>query len=228
MQNALRKLTGEFGPLAFQSDVFDFTMTDYYTAEMGEDLKKVFFCFRNPVELDTFPDIKIASLRKLIALVSQDIKIFDDTIAENIAYGHSGADMEEIIIAAQSAAADSFIKDFPEGYQTRVGEDGVKLSGGQKQRITIARAMLRNAPILLLDEATSALDNESEKFVQDALKVLEKGRTTIVIAHRLSTVRYADQIIVLDKGKIVEQGSHEQLMKKKGQYEKMYKVGLKG
>ena len=174
------------------------------------------------------PDIKIESLRKQIALVSQDITIFDDTIAENIAYGHSGADMEEIIIAAQSAAADSFIKDFPEGYQTRVGEDGVKLSGGQKQRITIARAMLRNAPILLLDEATSALDNESEKFVQDALKVLEKGRTTIVIAHRLSTVRYADQIIVLDKGKIVEQGSHEQLMKKKGQYEKMYKVGLKG
>ena len=115
----------------------------------------------------------------------------------------------------------------PDGYDTRVGEDGVKLSGGQRQRIAIARAILRNAPILLLDEATSALDNESEELVQKALKRLEKGRTTLVIAHRLSTVKNADQIIVLDKGQIVEQGTHKTLLDKKGLYAKMYKTGLK-
>ena len=172
-------------------------------------------------------DIKLASLRQHISLVSQDITIFDDTIAANIAYGRAGASQKDIEKAARQAAADDFIKSFPEGYETQVGEDGVKLSGGQRQRISIARALLRDAPILLLDEATSALDNESEKAVQEALDVLGKGRTTVVIAHRLSTVQNADQIIVLNNGAIAEQGTHEELMKKKGLYDKMYKAGLK-
>ncbi|MEM7651229.1 MAG: ABC transporter transmembrane domain-containing protein [Pseudomonadota bacterium] len=172
-------------------------------------------------------DLSLESLRSHIALVSQDITIFDDTIAANIAYGKAGASQEEIIAAAKAAAAHAFIEGFPEGYETQVGEDGVKLSGGQRQRISIARAILRDAPILLLDEATSALDNESEKLVQDALEQLEKGRTTIVIAHRLSTVQSADQILVLDQGRIVEHGTHEDLIKKKGLYAQMYQTGLK-
>ena len=173
-------------------------------------------------------DIDLAFLRQNIALVSQDITIFDDTIGANIGYGLKGASQEDIEKAAQAAAAHDFIMQMPEGYDTRVGEDGMKLSGGQRQRISIARAILRDAPILLLDEATSALDNESEKLVQDALKALEKGRTTLVIAHRLSTVQDADHIIVLNKGKIAEQGSHDALMAHDGIYAKMYTVGLQG
>lgn len=172
--------------------------------------------------------LKFESLRGHIALVSQHITIFDDTIAANIAYGSGRVTQKQIEKAAKAAAAHDFIKGFPEGYKTLVGEDGVKLSGGQRQRIAIARAILRDAPILLLDEATSALDNESEKAVQKALQRLEKGRTTIVIAHRLSTVQSADQIIVLDHGKIVEQGKHQTLLKKKGLYAKMHAAGLKG
>lgn len=171
--------------------------------------------------------LKLDSLRGKISLVSQDITIFDDTIAANIAYGRIDATRAQIIKAAKLAAADEFISGFPEGYETQVGEDGVKLSGGQRQRIAIARALLRDAPILLLDEATSALDNESELLVQQALEKLEKGRTTVVIAHRLSTVQNADQIIVLDEGAIAEQGTHTELMKKKGLYEKMVQAGLK-
>ena len=171
--------------------------------------------------------LRLESLRKNIALVSQDITIFDDTIAANIAYGSDHADMSDIVKAAKSAAAHDFIEGFPEGYETSVGEDGVKLSGGQRQRISIARAILRNAPILLLDEATSALDNESEKLVQDALEKLQKGRTTIAIAHRLSTVQNANQILVLDKGEITERGTHDQLLEKDGLYAQMYKTGLK-
>lgn len=166
-------------------------------------------------------------LRTNIALVSQDITIFDESIGANIGYGKKGASQAEIIKAAKAAAAHDFISAMPHGYDTQVGEDGVKLSGGQRQRIAIARAILRNAPILLLDEATSALDNESEKLVQAALKKLEKGRTTIAIAHRLSTVQNADQIIVLDGGQIIERGTHDQLLKAKGLYANMYKAGLK-
>ncbi|MDB2682647.1 lipid A export permease/ATP-binding protein MsbA [Alphaproteobacteria bacterium] len=179
------------------------------------------------IEGQNLKDVRLQSLRQNIALVSQDITIFDDTIAANIAYSRHEASEEDIIRAAKDAAAHEFIMAMPEGYQTQVGEDGVKLSGGQRQRISIARAILRDAPILLLDEATSALDNESEKLVQEALKRLEKGRTTIAIAHRLSTVQSADNIIVLENGKIVEQGAHNQLMSNNGTYKKMVESGLK-
>lgn len=171
--------------------------------------------------------LTVESLRASIGLVSQDITIFDDTIAANIRYGRGGATDDEVYEAAKAAAAHDFIEAFPEGYGTRVGEDGVKLSGGQRQRIAIARAILRNAPILLLDEATSALDNESEKAIQAALEKLQKGRTTLVIAHRLSTVKSADNIILLDKGKIMEQGTHEALMAEGGLYAHMYNTGLR-
>ncbi len=171
-------------------------------------------------------DLKIASLRQQMGLVSQDITIFDDTLAANIAYGTPEATIEQIEQAARGAAAHEFISRMPGGYMTIVGENGVRLSGGQKQRIALARAILRNAPVLLLDEATSALDNESERLIQQTLHELEKNRTTIVIAHRLSTIQNADQILVLDKGKIVEKGRHEELMALNGVYTRMYNSAL--
>lgn len=161
-------------------------------------------------------DISLNSLRGAMALVSQDVTLFNDTIGANIGFGREGASIDEIIDAATAADADDFISQLPEGYDTILGEDGAGLSGGQKQRLSIARAILRDAPILLLDEATSALDAESESKVQAALDRLSKGRTTLVIAHRLSTVQKADRIYVLDKGKIVETGTHESLSKKRG------------
>lgn len=171
-------------------------------------------------------DLSLASLRQNIAFVSQDITIFDDTVRANIGYGRAGASAEDILLAAQAAAAHEFILSLPQGYDTILGEDGVKLSGGQRQRISIARAILRNAPILLLDEATSALDNESERLIQASLAELQKGRTTLVIAHRLSTVQHAEQIIVLDAGRITETGKHDDLLAIGGQYARMYKAGL--
>jgi subfamily B ATP-binding cassette protein MsbA len=168
--------------------------------------------------------LTLASLRRNIALVSQDITIFDDSVRANIAYGRADASDEEIIAAARAAEADEFINTMPDGYDTQLGENGVKISGGQRQRIAIARAILRDAPILLLDEATSALDNESEKAIQKSFEKLQHGRTTLVIAHRLSTVKNADQIIVLDRGKIVEQGRHDELMAKQGLYWRMYQA----
>ncbi len=179
------------------------------------------------IDNDDIRDVTMESLRTHIALVSQDITIFDATIAENIAYGKEGASQTEIEAAARAAAAHDFISAMSEGYNTQVGEDGIKLSGGQRQRISIARAILKDAPILLLDEATSALDNESERVVQEALKALEKGRTTLVIAHRLSTVQEAQQILVIDDGKIVERGNHESLIKNSKLYKHMYEAGLK-
>ncbi|MBL4590086.1 MAG: ATP-binding cassette domain-containing protein [Alphaproteobacteria bacterium] len=167
-------------------------------------------------------DLTIKSLRKNIALVSQDITIFDDTVSANIAYGTPDAKQSNIIKAAKMAAADIFISEMPEGYETKLGENGVKLSGGQKQRISIARAMLRDAPILLLDEATSALDSKSEALIQQSLHELEKGRTTLIVAHRLSTIQQADNIVVLEQGRIVEQGTHTALIKKKGVYNQLY------
>ncbi|MGD0192347.1 MAG: ABC transporter transmembrane domain-containing protein [Rhizomicrobium sp.] len=167
-------------------------------------------------------DLTLESLRASMALVTQEAILFDESVADNIAMGHRGASRDDIIKAAKDAAADGFICELPEGYETRIGEGGLKLSGGQRQRIAIARAILRNAPILLLDEATSALDSESERQVQDALARLMKGRTTIVIAHRLSTVLDADCIYVFDRGRVVESGTHAELNSRNGLYARLY------
>lgn len=167
-------------------------------------------------------DATLISLHAAIALVSQEVMLFDDTVRANIAYGRAGASEEDIVEAARHAAAHDFILGLPEGYDTVVGEQGVKLSGGQRQRLAIARAMLKNAPILLLDEATSALDTESERQVQAALKTLMRGRTTLVIAHRLSTVIDADVIYVIDNGRIVEAGPHAELLERGGMYAKLH------
>lgn len=169
-------------------------------------------------------DVTIASLRTAIGLVSQETGLFNDTVRANIAYGRPGASDEDIVAAAQAAAAHDFIQDLPDGYDTLVGERGLRLSGGQRQRIAIARAMLKNAPILLLDEATSALDSESERVVQQALERLTVGRTTIVIAHRLSTVKDADLIYVLDGGRVCEKGTHAELLRKGGLYARLCQV----
>jgi ATP-binding cassette, subfamily B, bacterial MsbA len=166
--------------------------------------------------------VTLASLRGAIALVAQEVSLFDDTVRANIAYGRFGALEAEIRAAAQAADASGFIEELPDGYDTLVGEHGVRLSGGQRQRIAIARAMLKDAPILLLDEATSALDSESERQVQAALRALMRGRTTLVIAHRLSTVQGADLICVVDRGHIVEIGRHEELLDAGGLYSRLH------
>ncbi len=167
-------------------------------------------------------DVTFASLHANIALVSQEITLFDDTVRANIAYGRANASDEDIMEAARNAAAHDFILELPDGYETIVGERGVKISGGQRQRLAIARAMLKNAPILLLDEATSSLDSESERKVQMALGKLMTGRTTLVIAHRLSTVVNADIIYVIEQGKVTESGNHAELMDLDGAYAKLY------
>ena len=181
---------------------------------------------RGRIEIDgqDIAGVTIASLRAATALVSQDITLFDDTVAANIAYGRPGAADDDIRAAARVAAAHAFITELPQGYDTFVGENGVRLSGGQRQRIAIARAMLKNAPILLLDEATSALDSQAEREVQAALDALKAGRTTLVIAHRLSTVMAANHIYVLDRGRVVESGNHASLMAKGGSYAALYKL----
>jgi len=163
-----------------------------------------------------------ASLRRQIGIVSQETVLFDDTVRNNIAYSRPEANDEEVVKAAKAAFAWDFIEPLPLGLETVVGENGLKLSGGQRQRLAIARAILRDPPILILDEATSSLDSESEKLVQDALSNLMKNRTTLVIAHRLSTVQHADRIVVLNKGQIVETGAHQELMQKSGYYTRLY------
>jgi subfamily B ATP-binding cassette protein MsbA len=168
--------------------------------------------------------VTLASLRAALALVAQEASLFDDTVRANIAYGRLSASAAEIAAAAAAAGADRFIAELPHGYDTLVGEHGMRLSGGQRQRLAIARAMLKDAPILLLDEATSALDNESERQVQAALRRLMQGRTTLVIAHRLSTIVGADLICVMDRGRIVESGKHAQLLARGGLYAQLYET----
>lgn len=188
-------------------------------------IPRFYDCDEGKITIDgiDIKDLTLKSLRDNIALVSQDIMIFDDSAYANISYGSTKASQEDIIEAARLSAAHEFIMNMPQGYETRLGENGVKLSGGQKQRISIARAVLSRAPILLLDEATSALDTESEQLIQNSLAQIQKDRTTLVIAHRLSTIYNADTIIVLDQGQVVEAGEHERLLKTKGVYARMHK-----
>ena len=176
------------------------------------------------IDSHNIKDYLTGSLRNQIGLVQQDNILFSDTVRENILLGRPDATEEEIIEAAKMANAHDFIMNLPNGYDTEVGERGVKLSGGQKQRLSIARIFLNNPPILILDEATSALDLESEAIIQDALDVLSKDRTTLIVAHRLSTITHADKIIVMQHGQIVETGTHKELIAKKGEYEHLYSI----
>jgi ATP-binding cassette subfamily B protein len=168
--------------------------------------------------------LNLHSLRSQIGVVQQDVYLFAGSVYDNIVYGRLDANREQVYEAARLAGADEFIKNLPDGYDTYIGERGIKLSGGQKQRISIARVFLKNPPILILDEATSALDNESERVVQESLKELTKGRTTLTIAHRLTTIKNADHILVLTEDGIVEQGSHSQLLKEEGIYYDLYQM----
>lgn len=169
-------------------------------------------------------ELTLKSLRRNIGVVQQDVYLFSGTVYENIVYGKIGATMEEVTEAAKRAGAHEFIMELKDGYNTYIGERGVKLSGGQKQRISIARVFLKDSPIIILDEATSALDNESEYAVAKSLAALSEGRTTLTVAHRLSTIRNSDRIMVLTEEGITEEGNHEQLMERKGIYYNLYQM----
>jgi ABC-type multidrug transport system fused ATPase/permease subunit len=174
-------------------------------------------------------DVTQESLRELISLVPQESILFHRSLRDNIRYGRPDASEAEVVAAARAAHCHEFISGFPKGYDTFVGERGVKLSGGERQRVAIARAILKNAPILVLDEATSSLDSESESFIQDALRNLMKGKTTIVIAHRLSTIMQMDRIVVLERGRITEEGRHDELVKaSQGTYQKLWQIQAGG
>jgi ATP-binding cassette subfamily B protein len=173
---------------------------------------------------DDIKDLRVKSLRSAISLVTQTITLFPGTVMQNISYGKKGATEDEILEAARIAEAHDFVMSLPDGYETQIGEGGHKLSGGQRQRLSIARAVLKDAPILVLDEATSSVDNETEEALQKSLAVISKDRTTIVIAHRLSTIRHSDSIMVLDEGKVVELGSHDELLGNNSQYARLWNV----
>jgi ATP-binding cassette subfamily B protein len=185
-----------------------------YDVEAGEIL----------IDGQNIAKVKQGSLHDAISLIPQDTALFHRTVSQNIAYGDLKAKQSEIETAAKKAYADEFIKGLPKGYQTKVGEKGVKLSGGQRQRVAIARAILKNSPILILDEATSALDSEAEKYIQKAMKNLIKNKTVIAIAHRLSTLKEMDRIIVLDKGKIVEEGTMKELLARGGEFQHLWEI----
>ena len=169
-------------------------------------------------------EMTLESLRRNIGIVQQDIYLFNASIKDNILYGRLDASDEEVIEAAKRANIHDYIMSMPDGYDTQIGERGVRLSGGQKQRLSIARVFLKNPPILILDEATSALDNTTEILIQQALDELCKGRTTLVVAHRLSTIKNADEIAVISEGKIIEQGDHDELMQEDGMYAHLYNL----
>ena len=181
------------------------------------------------IEIDgqDIKNVSLSSLRKNLSLVSQDVILFDDSVRNNIAYAKPGASNQDIEEACKFAASNEFINRLPKGYDTKIGENGVRLSGGQKQRISIARAILKESPIILLDEATSSLDAESEEIVQNAITNLTKNKTTLVIAHRLSTIHNADKIFVMKDGNVINSGDHEYLISNCGEYQSLYKKQLK-
>lgn len=208
------KLIALVGPSGGGKSTFADLLPRFYDTSKGEIL----------IDGVDLRDYNINSVRGLMGIVTQEAILFNDTVYNNIAFGKEGFTEEEVINAAKIANAHEFISQMDEGYHTNIGDRGTKLSGGQKQRISIARAVLRNPPILILDEATSALDTESERLVQDALAKVMSNRTTIAIAHRLSTIIHADEIVVLQKGEIVERGTHQELLKQEGVYKKLYEL----
>lgn len=186
-------------------------------------LPRFYDCTAGEILIDgvNIRDLRIEDLRGLMGIVTQETILFNDTVFNNIAFGMENVERESVVAAAKIANAHEFISSMPNGYDTNIGDRGIKMSGGQRQRISIARAVLKNPPVMILDEATSALDTESERLVQDALLKLMKNRTSVVIAHRLSTIQHADEIVVLDKAEIVERGTHHELLSKGGFYSRL-------